>query len=97
LERFFGTSKGNLRQSIGCGSTTNSVVANLGAEPLLAYQQLQDPEQGQLLAAGKSTAEEFQRERQRIRDLEQPGIRRRSMTRHLDKHIERLRRAWLGD
>jgi len=43
VERFFGVSKQALRQSLGCGSTTNTVVANLAAEPLLAFQQRRQP------------------------------------------------------
>ena len=43
LEGFFGRVKALQRRSLGAGSTTNSVVTNLGAELLVAYQYVRRP------------------------------------------------------
>jgi hypothetical protein len=95
LERFFGKLKQALRHSVGCGSTTNTVLANLGDEPLLAYTQLQRPGQTPGAVTTTASVDDFHRERQRICNAEAPGIRRRSMVRHLDRHLDRLRDGWL--
>lgn len=97
LERFFGVSKRVLRKSLGGGSTTNSVVANLGAEPLLAFQQLRQPGAVRLLPAPGQSAASFRAARSKIADIEAPAIRRRSMVRHLDVHLERLSNEWLQE
>ena len=95
--RFFGNSKQMIRHSLGCGSTTtNTVVANLGAEPLLAYQQLQRAGPALNIEDIDISPDAFQRQRQRIRDIEAPGIRRRSMARCFEPRIEQLRRRWFG-
>lgn len=94
LERFFGTSKRILRHALGCGSTTNTVVANLGAEPLLALQQLRAG--GALEIAPQHAPEDFNTARRSIALSEAPAIRRRSMVRHLGRHLDRLRANWLG-
>ena len=94
LERFFGVSKQALRHSLGCGSTTNTVVANLGAEPLLAFQQLRQPGAMQLLSTPRQSPADFHAARARIAQAELPAIRRRSIVRHLDDHLERLRSGW---
>ena len=93
LERFFGVSKSILRHALGCGSTTNSVVANLGAEPLLALHQMRGGTT--LKEFHQRTPAEFTEVRKKIAFEEAPGIRRRSMVRHLDRHLVRLRCRWL--
>ena len=93
LEQFFGVSKRILRHAIGCGSTTNTVVANLGAEPLLALHQLRQPIAKR---ATMPTAADFTEARRKIADAEAPGIRRRSMVKHLDRHLRHLHSDWLG-
>jgi hypothetical protein len=92
LEQFFGVSKRILRHALGCGSTTNTVVANLGAEPLLALHQMRQPGAMQTIAARSPT--EFAAARKEIADAEALGIRRRSMIRHLDRHLRRLQSDW---
>ena len=93
LEQFFGISKRILRHALGCGSTTNTVVANLGAEPLLALHQLRQPRA--MHAAPSRPATDFEEARRKIADIEAPGVRRRSMVRHLGRHLHRLRSDWL--
>jgi len=93
LEQFFGTGKRILRHALGCGSTSNTVVANLGAEPLLALHQLR--RDGALSLAPTRTSAAFLTARRAIAELEAPGIRRRSQVRHLDRHLVDLRERWL--
>lgn len=96
LEGFFGESKRVLRQTLGCGSTTNSIVSNLGAEALLTYHQMQQPKAHDDLLNMTPSPADFLSSRATIDLLEVPGIRRRSMVRHLDQHVERLHRTWFG-
>ena len=93
LERFFGVSKRILRHAVGCGSTTNTVVANLGAEPLLALQQMRQPSAMQV--APLHSPADFEQARRKIAVNEAPAIRRRSLVRHFDRHLHRLRSDWL--
>jgi hypothetical protein len=94
LERFFGTTKRVLRHALGCGSTTNTVVANLGAEPLLAFHQLR--QRRDMTSAPTRSPAEFTAARRALADIEAPGIRRRSLVRHLDRHLGDLRDRWLS-
>jgi hypothetical protein len=94
LERFFGTTKRVLRHALGCGSTTNTVVANLGAEPLLAFHQLR--QRRAMTSAPTRSSAEFTAARRALADIEAPGIRRRSLVRHLDRHLGDLRGRWLS-
>lgn len=91
LEQFFGISKRVLRHALGSGSTSNSVVANLGAEPLLALHQLRN--QSVMPRAPTRTVAEFKAARQNLAEVEAPGIHRRSVVRHLDRHLRELRRS----
>jgi hypothetical protein len=95
IERFFGSSKQLLRNAVGCGSTTNTVIANLGAEPLMACRQLQSPEATIALHNLAPSAESFRSERARIADSETAGIERRSAVRHLDARLKKLLGKWL--
>jgi hypothetical protein len=83
-----------LRHALGCGSTTNSVVSNLGAEALIAYHQIQSPEARECLRTASFACVDFLSARQRIARQEAPGVRQRSMVRHLHRHLGRLRRGW---
>jgi hypothetical protein len=96
LEGFFGASKRTLRKVLGCGSTTNSVVSNLSAEALVAYHQMQQSGALAKLAHLTSSPADFLKARASISKGEAPGIRQRSMVRHLDRHVIRLRQRWLG-
>jgi hypothetical protein len=96
LEGFFGASKHALRRGLGCGSTTNSVVSNLSAEALVAYHQMQQPGALAELANLTSSQNDFLEARAMINRGEAPGIRQRSMVRHLDRHVNRLRQRWFG-
>ena len=96
IERFFGSSKQMLRHALGCGSTTNSVLTNLGAEALAAYQYVQQAGTPTALAAAACSPADFQAARAHIASQEQPAIRQRSMVRNLPSHLDRLRRAWFG-
>lgn len=96
LERFFGGSKQALRHALGCGSTTNSVLTNLGTEALFAYQYVQQAGPPTVMAAAECSPADFQEARARIASQEEPAIRQRSMVRHLPHHLDRLRSAWFG-
>jgi hypothetical protein len=95
LEGFFGQVKQGLRHALGCGATTNSVVTNLGAEALIAYQQVRCPRALERLRTPSCSAQEFRAARARLAAKEAPAIRQRSMARHLGRHLCRLRRQWL--
>ena len=92
LEQFFGVSKRILRHALACGSTTNSVVANLGAEPLLALHQLRQA--GGMQTASSRPPIVFEDAHRKLAEAEAPAIRRRSMVRYSDRHIQRLRAEW---
>ena len=96
LEGFWGDSKHVLRNAVGCGSTTNTVVSNLGAEVLLAFHQTRQP--GALADMANPTASiaDFCEARAKIASLEAPGIRQRSMVRHVSRHLANLRQRWFG-
>lgn len=96
LEGFFGVSKHVLRQALGSGSTTNSVVSNLGADALVAYHQMQQPGALASLVALSSSPADFLAARVKISRAEAPGIKQRSMVRHLDRHVGRLLQGWFG-
>lgn len=96
LEGFFGVSKHALRQALGSGSTTNSVVSNLSAEALVAYHQMQQPGALAELANLSSSPDDFHTARADTALREAPGIRQRSMVRHLDRHVDRLWQSWFG-
>ncbi len=94
LEGFFGSSKQDLRRASGTGSTTNSVVANLGPDALLAFHQFQQPGAMLPLVSSESSAPDFLAARSQLAAREQPMIRQRSMVRHLDRHLCRLKESW---
>lgn len=96
LERFFGVSKQTLRHALGCGSTTNSVLTNLGAEALAALQhvrQIGTPTAAEIAAHSPA---DFLAARSRLAGLEVLAIRQRSRVRHLARCLDDLRTAWFG-
>lgn len=95
LEGFFGTAKRLVRGAGGCGSTTNSVVTNLGADALRAFHQVQQPGAMSRIAAAAVSQEEFMRARARVAEVEAPATRQRSMVRSLQGRLDHLREAWL--
>lgn len=96
LEGFFGASKRATRQTLGCGSTSNSVVTNLGDDALLAYHYIRCPNRRTALAKLSAEAEEFDAARSRISEKERPATERRSRVRNLGAHLDRLRCEWSG-
>ena len=96
LEGFFGASKQRLRHALGSGSTSNSVVSNLGADALVAYHQLQHPGAMDELLGGSLSSESFLSARAELAAREAPQIQQRSMVRHLDRHLNRLTESWFS-
>lgn len=96
LEGAFGGNKRTLRHSIGAGSTTNSVMSNLGADAFIAHQYLKQPQSLASLRTPASSLADFESARERIAREEAPAIRQRSMVRRFDNHLTRLANAWRG-
>lgn len=94
LEGFFGAAKGLVRGAAGCGSTTNSVLTNLGAEALLAYHHVNQPGAIARLASINISSEEFLKARARLVELEAPATEQRSRVRSLSRRLDELRDAW---
>jgi hypothetical protein len=96
LERFFGGAKQTLRHALGCGSTTNSVLTNLGVEALAAYQYVRQAGTPSASVVAACSPANFQDARSRLAHQEAPAIRQRSLVRHLPRRLDKLRLAWLG-
>jgi hypothetical protein len=94
LEGFFGQAKATIRSALRAGSTTNSVVSNLGADVLVAYQYLRRPDALAQLRASDATPAAFTAMRAQLDRNEAPGVRRRSLVRHFKHHVARLRHTW---
>ncbi len=97
LEGFFGSAKRLVRRATGCKSTTNSVVTNLGADALLAYHIVRQPEAKARIASAEVDRDAFMHARSRLAEIEAPATRRRSMVRNLRPRLAELRDAWRGD
>lgn len=97
LERFFGCSKQTLRRALGCGSTTNSVLTNLGYEALAAYQYVRQSGMPSAIAVAACSPADFRKARTQLARKEAPAIRRRSLVRHLPRRLDELRAAWVGE
>lgn len=93
LEGFFGRVKALQRRALGAGSTTNSVVANLGADLLVAYQYVRRPGAMTSVRAPSATPGAFSETRAKLKRDEAPSVRRRSMVRNFDEHVRKLRDA----
>lgn len=97
LEGFFGDAKAAVRRSLRAGSTTNSVVSNLGEEFLVAFRYVRrGPRQAALAGVRTPSAsvKEFDERRNALRKNEQAGVRRRSLVRRFTHHLARLLGAW---
>lgn len=97
LEGFFGLTKAGTRRTLGAKSTTNGIVANLGAEVLLAAHQLRTPNALDSVRQPDATIAAFAQARERIDREEAPAVRQRSLVRHFERHLKRLRTGWYGD
>jgi hypothetical protein len=95
LEGFFGVGKRLFRKTQGAGSTTNCVVTNLGAEALMALQQMrqQDPPE---TFPGPINLSEYQKARAQLDELERPARKRRSYLRDPGKHLVALLDRWFS-
>ncbi len=97
LEGFFGAAKRLVRRACGCGSTTNSVITNLGADALRAFHQVRQPGARANIASADLSGEAFTEARTRLAETEAPATRRRSMVRSLRRRLTELRQSWFDD
>jgi hypothetical protein len=97
LERFFGEMKAGTRRTLGAKSTSNGLVANLGADLLIATQQLRKAEVLSGVREPNASIAAFAEARDRISQAEVPAIRQRSILRYFERHLQRLRTGWQGD
>ena len=97
LEGFFGSMKAGTRRALGAKSTSNGVVANLGAEVLIAAQQLRAPNALSLVREPTAPIKAFTEARQRMDREEAPAIRQRSQVRYFQRHLDRLRVDWQSE
>ncbi len=93
-EGFFGVNKRAMRKALGCGSTTNSPVANLGADWMLALHQVRRGGHQQILACIDLPA--YQQARAELAQQEQPATKRRSCLRNLGGHLTGLLARWMA-
>lgn len=93
LEGYFGVGKRTVRKAVGAGSTSNSVMTNLGQEVLLALQQVRRSPAGIELAEPLDRAA-YQKARANLDKLEQPARLRRSQARDPSKYIRNLLDRW---
>jgi hypothetical protein len=96
LEGFFGGTKHTVRHANGTGSTTNSVMSNLGADAVIVHQFIRQPQVRARLREPAASPDDFQSARARVAQLEAPAIRQRSYVRNLKRHLDRLRQRWFG-
>lgn len=94
LEGFFGRIKATLRRALGAGSTTNTVMSNLGAEVMLVYQYIRRPDALTRVRDPSATPADFSAARTRLDKEEAPGVRQRSIVRNFNRHLDRIRDAW---
>ena len=92
LEGFFGTAKRGERRALGRGSTTNSVVQNLGADYLMgvAWRQGFGPKTPWSDENLSFSASRFLRARQQFAEAERPAIHRRSVVQNFDVQLSLL-------
>lgn len=93
LEGFFGGVKTLQRHALGTGSTSNSVVTNLGPDLLVAYQYVRRPGAMTSVQAPTATPAAFSAARVKLAGGEAPSTRRRSLVRNFAAHVRRLRHA----
>jgi len=94
LEGFFGRIKATLRGALGAGSTTNTVMSNLGADVMLVYQYIRRPDALTTVRDPGATPADFSAARTRLDEKEAPGVLQRSIVRNFKRHLARLRDAW---
>jgi hypothetical protein len=94
LEGFFGMSKQQARRALGAGSTTHSLVYNLGDEVLLAFHQVRAGHLDPLAEPIDPVA--FRQTRQQLDDKELPARQRRSFVRYLGRHLSDILSRWLA-
>jgi len=95
LEGFFGISKRAFRKTLGTGSTTNCVVTNLGAEALMALQQMRKQNPSETFP-GPINLSAYQKARAELDELERPARQRRSYLRDQGKHLVALLERWFS-
>lgn len=95
LERFFGTSKSQLRHALGTASTAGGVAQNLGADYLMALAFALTRPASKLLAELENVTErDFEAARESVASAEQTSILRRSRRRLPQSHLDRLLKRW---
>jgi class 3 adenylate cyclase len=93
LEGFFGRAKRLVRRAAGSGSTTNSVVHNLGPEFLVAFSRF-EKQTAQPDYVGQLDVARFRAARAQLASAEAPASHRRSVVRNFERHLEDLRARW---
>lgn len=92
LEGFFGRAKRPLRRACGAGSTANSVAQNLGGDYLVAFALVESKRDCIPAKLTRAAFERFRKHRARIAASEAPATHRRSLVRHFDRHVARIRK-----
>lgn len=92
LEGFFGLGKRVVRKAVGAGSTSNSVVTNLGGEVLMALHQVRNGEP----FPGTIDLHAYQKARAELDALEEPARLCRSYLRDQGKCLVRLLDRWFS-
>ena len=93
LEGYFGLGKRTVRKAVGAGSTSNSIMTNLGEEVLVALQQVRRTPGG-IQLAGSMDLSAYQKARADLDKMEQPARLRRSQARDPGKYIRNLQERW---
>jgi len=93
LEGYFGLGKRTVRKAVGAGSTSNSIMTNLGEEALVTLQQVQRASSG-IEFAGPLDLSAYQKARADLDKMEQPARLRRSQVRNPGKHLRNLLDRW---
>jgi hypothetical protein len=95
LEGFFGLGKRVVRKTLGAGSTTHSVVTNLGAEVLMALHQVRQGDKGAQFPESIDLPA-YQKARAELEQMERPARLRRSWLRDQGKRLVSLLDRWLS-
>jgi hypothetical protein len=93
LEGYFGLGKRMVRKAVGAGSTSNSVVTNLGEEVLVTLQQVRRAGRGMEFAVPVDQSA-YRKARADLEKMEQPARLRRSQARDPGKYIRNLTERW---
>jgi hypothetical protein len=94
-EGFFGQAKRMVRKALGTGSTTNSVIANLGGEVLMALHQVRTADKSASFPVTIDLAA-YQTARDELERLEGPARLRRSYLRDQGRHLVNLLDRWFS-